>query len=100
MPMKLIEYSHVVLGVMGAILFCTALWEIKGMILKKEQPYRRALTGWAMSLFFLMQIVMFYENMQNYPKWATIVVLVGIGFGISGGVLIIRSSKGITQRET
>ncbi len=81
------------MGFVGLAFFGGVLFEIRSVTLRRGPAERPVIFGWALFIFFIVQIWGVYDNMKVLPQWAVVVALVGIGFGASAAMLVTRMRR-------
>ena len=87
-------------GFIGIAFFIAAFLEVAILPSKAKAIKHRAIFGAAVFLMCLIQLPMRWENLQEMPKIALVVFLVGIGFGMAAGLLMIKGGIDSKPKET
>ena len=83
-------YARVAFGVILILVFLVALFRMATVRIASQRT--GAITGLAFLFMAVMQVLMVWGGLRSLPDWALVVVLVGTGFGMSAGLLMIKGA--------
>lgn len=83
-------YIRVGFGVILILAFLVALFRMATIRIESQRT--GAITGFALLFMAVMQVLMVWGGLRSLPDWALVVVLIGTGFGMSAGLLMIKGA--------